>query len=63
MKKINVKTLGIITVILLIGFIAIYLFVPKHLTADGEVVTFKKKPTTPVAPVITGDIVSEDIVE
>lgn len=45
MAKVNVKVLGIITVILLLLIIAAIFFLPKRIEGDRIVWSFKKNPT------------------
>lgn len=63
--KINIKVLAAITIVLIVALIAINLFVPKHITTDGRVVTFKKSstPQTTPTPTPVATVTEEEIVE
>lgn len=61
--KINIKVLAAITIILVLALIAINLFVPKHITTDGRVVTFKKSSTPQTTPTPVATVTEKEIVE
>lgn len=61
--KVNIKVLAFIIIVLVVGLIAINLFVPKHITTDGRVVTFKKSSTPQTTPTPVATVTEEEIVE
>jgi hypothetical protein len=52
-QKMNVKVLAWIIIVLIIVFMAVYLFVPKNLDATtGSISTFKRSDDAPTTPAI-----------
>jgi flagellar basal body-associated protein FliL len=54
----NIKWMVLIVIVLLVALIAISLFVPKHLTEEGKISTFKAKGDV-VPPVTTPTTITE----